>query len=316
MSDADTADADAAVVDDSDDLGFDAPDGATATIVTQGDPIRSFLTAIVKPLSLNEAKFRFSGDALDVRAVDPANVGMVDVTAPAEMFTAYHADDVTVGMPLDTDSGPSLKRALQYARKGHQGQNGDPVRIDVYEHGSATRVRVAIIRSDQQTKRVSEFFTVDPDLIRQEPDIPDLSLSYRADPDVAALADAVDDLKRYDHAWFSAADRTLVIGTSPTRNPSLAQYDPDDDDDPDVVDAIEFPNHAWAVDDPDGKVSDADGSMFSTAYLRDFAAALKASKADRVTLKFGDEFPALFDFQSNDHGFSGRYMVAPRISSQ
>lgn len=40
------------------------------------------------------------------------------------------------------------------------------------------------------------------------------------------------------------------------------------------------------------------------------------SKADRLLVKWGDEFPAEFHFEHDDWGFEGRYMVAPRLESE
>jgi hypothetical protein len=314
MTDTDTASTAAPAVDDTDgDLQYDAPDGSAATVVTQGDPIRSFLdlpTAVVR-----EAIWDFDSDGISVLSADLANVGMVDVTFPADGMTSYDVDgDIAVGMPMDLDSNADLKSALSFARRGRGNDNGDPVRIDIYRNdgGQANRVRVAVIRPDQRTKRVSWFFAIDPDSLRQRPDIPSLDLPYRADVDVDTWVDTVDALKRHDHAWVTADGRDLIVGTQATRNPHIAD---DASADGLGVDVVELPNRAWAVDDADGVVDDADGSLFSTDYLVDFSRGVKQSKADSVKLSFGDEWPMKLQFTNTDWGISGQYMVAPRIQS-
>lgn len=291
------------------DLSFDTPDGSVASIVTAGDPMRSWLGALT--VLVDEAKFRIDETGLSVSAVDPANVGMVSIDWDEAGFTdfRFHADEdeLVVGMPLSGfASGGDLKTALGYARK--RSGNGDPVRIDVIQDGGRTRIQVAVIRPDQQAKRVTEFFAIDPDSVRQEPDIPDLSkkLPNRSQPGVDALADALAETI-HDHVFLERDDATLVIGNQPTENPNL-------DSDDDVVDTFEFPNAAWEKDDED--IEDGvgmGGSVFSIDYLKDFVEGLGKSKADRMTLDFGEEYPARIDWDATDWGISGQYMLAPRI---
>ena len=68
-------------------------------------------------------------------------------------------------------------------------------------------------------------------------------------------------------------------------------------------------------DSRDEDAAEADSSVFSLDYLTDMADALATGKADRVTVKWGEEYPARFAFEYEDWGFSGHYMVAPRIQS-
>lgn len=285
-----------------DELRFEEPDDAAASIVTGGDPIRSWASSLQYLYGIDEVRLQIDEDGLSVRAVDAANVGMVELTASADGFSGFQAPDgpLKIGMALSASSGGDLNSALGYARK--RPGDGDPVRIDVFD-GDSARVKVQAIRPDQQTKRVSEFFAIDPDSIRQEPDIPNLRLPHRATPGVDALADAVDSMDdTHDHVWLSRSDATLMLGSQPGRNPNL-------DADSPAVDSVLFPNAAWSIEDDEA----GDGSLFSVDYLKDIAQGLKTVKADRVTVEFGEEFPAIFDFDNTDWGFSGKFMVAPRI---
>lgn len=291
-----------------DDLEFDGADGAVATVVTTGDPFRSWLDGIGTAIGLHEVRFRFEPDGIRISAVDVANVAFIDTKAPASAFTGYDVrpesgDAVVVGMPLDMESGGDLPTALGYARK--RPGNGDPVRIDVIRDGDATRIRVEVIRPDQQTKRTTEFFGIDPASIRQEPDIPDLNAVDRATPDVDAFVEAIDAIKgSHDHAWLSRDGKTLTVGSQPGRNPTL-------DADDAVVDVITFPNTAWSIEGDDAEAGD--GSCFSMDYLMDFAKSLKRLKADRITVSYDDTFPAIIDWDTTDWGISGTLMVAPRV---
>jgi len=290
-----------------DDLQFTPPDGAAVSFVTQGDPIRSFIDAIT-PI-VKEAHVHCSDTGLEARAVDPANVSMVDVTWPAEGFTAYSGTELHVGMPFNL-TDPDLGDAVAWARRGRGTDDGDPVRVDVYDDAESTRVRVAILRPDQHAKRVSWFFALDPDSVRARPEIPDMELPYRADPDPETFIDAVNGLDVHDYIWFTARGRTFVIGTRPTHNPTL---DVDNDVDRSVgIDSVELPDRAWTIDD--GGIERVEGSLFSRDYIDSFTEGLRRV-ASSITVSFGDEYPARIQFQHTDWGIQGTYLVAPRISS-
>lgn len=297
-------------VTDDGDLRFDAPDDPVVSAVTHGGPLRSFVDNLAH--LVDEARLQFTDAGVTVRVRDPANVCMTAQTWPASGFSSYQVNNdngVTVGMPLNLDGPGDLRRATRYARRGRGSKSGDPVRLDVFNDGDATRVRVAILRPDQRTKRVSWFFGIDPGALREEPDLPGLELPYRGDPSPDALGDAVGSLDAHEHAWIGADGKTLVIGTQASTNPHL-----DADDDVMTADSVELPNRAWDINDPDGDVDDVDGSMFSLSYLTTIVNAVDDIEASRLTLSFGDDFPMKVDWQNTDWGIEGQHMVAPRIS--
>lgn len=126
-----------------------------------------------------------------------------------------------------------------------------------------------------------EVATIDPDSVREEPDVPDIELPNMAAPDVDALGDAIAELERLnEHVWLSRDGETFIIGSQPIGERQL-------DGDNELVDTVAFPEAAWSENGEDT----ARGSVFSIDYLSDAIGALDAAKADRVTLLFGDEFP-------------------------
>jgi len=282
-----------------DDLGFDAPEDSAAAFATTGKPIRSLLrlpTALVK-----EAKLNVDPDGLSITAVDPANVGMIDLTVHADGFSGFQVNrDVTVGVNFKT-----LTSALSFARM----PDDDPVRIDILDPGGdVPRMRVAVIRPDQQMKRVTVFSLIDPDAVRDEPDVPGIDLPFRATPGIDALNDAVKSLTDgHDHAGVAIDGSALVIGSTMSSDVQLTDSDSDD-----RADTAVFPNAAWIEGAEDG---DGQGSLFSLDYLRDMTKALKRSKMDRVTLKFGIEYPTMLQFNHADWNASGQFLLAPRIQS-
>ena len=277
-------------------LGFDAPAEADATIVTSADPLRSLLE--LPQALVEECRVHLEDDGLKIRAVDVANVGLVSLSVPASSFETYAvADSLTIGLPLDT-----LAKSVRFARK----RQDDPVRVDVLPEGERARLRAAALRPNQRMRRVSEFYTIDPDSVREEPDVPDIELPNMAAPDVDALGDAIAELERLnEYVWFSRDGETFIIGSQPIGESQL-------DVDHAVVDSVAFPEAAWSETGEDT----ARGSMFSIDYLVDAIGALDAAKADRVTLSFGDEFPTRIRGEWVEWGFTATFMVAPRIESE
>lgn len=307
MSDSDTK---PPVEDDGDRaVEFNPPEDGDITVIWSGGPLRSFLATITDGLKIDEAKLRIDSDGLHVTAVDPANVGLIQVTAPASGMSGFHGDAPDTGSDGETDGHviglpitrkPGLQEALSYARKGRGKSNGDPVRIDFY-FDAPDRIRVATIRPDQGVKRVTEFFGINPDSLRSEPEIPDLDLAYRADPDPSTLSDAIDAINYGDHIRLTGDGRDFVIENSDT----------DDADD-----SVRVGGAAWSVSDPDGMIDpNADGSLYSEDYLTDFVEGIDSADANTLTAKWGDEFPIKLSWSDTGTGINGMYMLAPRIQS-
>ena len=282
------------------DLSPTLTDDALATIQTHGDPIRSW-ARLLTPV-VGEAKLRIDEDGLHVTAVDPANVFMVDLEAPAAGFEAFETSgEHVVGLNL-----ARFQDAVKWARK--RGDDGDPVAIEILDDPS--RMRVTITREDQQMQRVSEWFNIDTKSIREEPNIPSLDLYNRATPDIDAFADAVDALDtNHDHTYLTR-DGTDLLLASQAGGDTRPDEDVDSDLDSNPEDAVRLAATAWDARDEDA--AEADSSIFSNGYLADIASALPAAKADRVTVKWGEQVPARFAFEHEDWGFSGHFMIAPR----
>lgn len=286
-----------AVVEDDreDDLEQQPASDAVVSFTTAGDPLRSFLRY---PAALvDECVARFDSDGLHIEAVDALNVGMVDVTFPAEGFGRYGAPEETEEFGINLQR---LRKTLRWARKGRGSADGDPVVVDLFER----RIRVRIVREDTRMTRRSEWFSLDPDSIRARPSMPDLVLPNRARPTVGAFGDAVGAIKsRHSHIRVTRDGETFVVE-------SQKDADPDDDT---TTDRVTMLGCAWSTRD-DG--DEAASSLFSIDYLSDMVDALDAAKADDVTVKWADEFPTQIHFMNEDWGHEGQFMLAPRISGE
>jgi proliferating cell nuclear antigen len=261
---------------------------AAVSILTSGTPIRCLArlpTALVE-----ESTLHFDADGLHLQAVDPANVGMIEVTAHADGFEAYRcADelDLTIATSLDR-----LQSVLSWARMRG---DGDPVTLDVFT--DPDRIRVTITRPDQGLNRSTEWFGLDPESIRAEPDVPDLDLPCVATPDVDGFRDAVTAFAN-DHAAVEYDGKGALVLV--------------DDRSDDVTERFTFPDAAWVAEDTAEAEAVGTSSLFSLDYLEDMAGAIAKSRAEKCTVRWGEQYPVFMQFEHPEWGFEGRFALAPR----
>jgi len=245
--------------------------GFRMPVATLSDAIAALRTIV------DESKLRFDETGLQSRAVDPANVAMVDVTVPSGGFERLDVDDeTTLGINLET-----LADVLGMAESGDvliAELNAETKKLELSFPGTGLEYTCALI---------------DPDAIRQEPDIPDLDLGgefvvpgraiYRG----LSAADLVSDHIRFE----GVADDTLRLSA---------------DGDTDTVDL--------EIDDTliDGELTgdDQTESLFSLEYLTDITRPIGNDSA--VTVDLGSEMPVKLHFGMGDD-IDVEAMVAPRI---
>jgi proliferating cell nuclear antigen len=225
---------------------------------------------------VEECKIRLNEDGLAIQAVDPANVGMVDLSLDAEAFESYEADGGVIGV--------NLSRLEDIAGMGNA---GDLVHLELDEETRKLHIRI-----DGLSYTLA---LIDPDSIRQEPDIPDLDLP----------AEIVLEGTHLDRG-IKAAD--MVSDHIALR-----------------VDAEEDTFHIQAegdTDDVDLKLTREDlidlevgpaESLFSLDYLKDMNKAIPSDA--EVTMELGEEFPVKLHFEFAEGLGQVTYMLAPRIQS-
>lgn len=289
-----------------------APDGSVVTATTTGGVLRPFVESITAVD--NEAVFQWTDGGLSVVLVDPANVLMVDNRAPKPVWDHYDATDVDVGLTLDDRGSSDLLSALSFARKGRGSNDGYPVRLDIYpanDDFDKKRIRVEILRQDTNTRRTTWFHEIDPNLMRDQPEIPDhVETPYRAEPDLPTFTEAVKSLNE-QYPLFVGDGQDFIVGSKPTRNPLQSLNTPDED----TADTVTFEGVAWDVTDKDGEITD-DGTMgarFSDRYLLDCVDGITDAEATQFLVKWGDDVPVWLEWQNTDHGTEGAYMLAPRM---
>jgi len=275
-------------------LGAPAEEGVHIT--TSGRTIRP---ALALPAALvDECKLAADAEGIHIRAVDQANIAMIDLTIHAAAFDEFAVsggDEFLAGIDLST-----LRSTLRKARKGRT--TDDAVALDV----DAVRTIVEIER-DYDHSRIEfadEVLSLDPDAVRQRPELPDLGLPCSATVDVQALADAVDHIDIHGDHMALARDGNDLVVSGGSNDDSPAEY----------AAAVRFQDALIgdSGDDPDVL------SMFTLDYLKDISGALDTALLETVTVEFGDESPARFLFERTANEttlYAGEIMVAPRLSN-
>ncbi|MFB6080994.1 MAG: DNA polymerase sliding clamp [Haloferacaceae archaeon] len=226
---------------------------------------------------VDECKIRLNEDGIAIRAVDPANVGMVDLSLDAAAFESYEADEGVIGV--------NLNRLEDIAGMANA---GDLVHLDLDEETRKLHIRI-----DGLSYTLA---LIDPDSIRKEPDIPDLDLSAEIVLEGAQLnrgitaADMVSDHIRLRVDEESESFYVEAEGDTDDVNLELGPED--------------------YIDLAAGGPAD---SLFSLDYLKDMNKAIPSDA--EVTVELGQEFPVKLHYEFAEGMGTVTYMLAPRIQS-
>ncbi len=225
---------------------------------------------------VDECKIRLNEEELSIRAVDPANVGMVDLTLEAAAFESYQADGGVIGV--------NLARLEDIAGMAN---SGDLVHLELDEETRKLHIEV-----DGLSYTLA---LIDPDSIRQEPDIPELDLPAEIVVEGAQLnrgVKAADMVSDHIRLRVDEAEEAFSIEAE------------GDTDDVDLKltreDLIAF------------TAGPAD-SLFSLDYLKDMNKAIPSDA--EVTVELGEEFPVKLHYGFAEGLGQVTYMLAPRIQS-
>ncbi|GAB3320199.1 DNA polymerase sliding clamp [Haloplanus rallus] len=226
---------------------------------------------------VDECKVRLNEDGLSIRAVDPANVGMVDLSLDAAAFESYEADGGVIGV--------NLARLEDIAGMGNA---GDLVHLELDEETRKLHIRI-----DGLSYTLA---LIDPDSIRQEPDIPDLDLP----------AQIVVEGNQLDRG-ITAAD--MVSDHINLRvDEAVETFHIEAEGDTDDVDFEMGPEDLIHLE-----AGPAD-SLFSLDYLKDMNKAIPGDA--EVTVELGEEFPVKLHYEFAEGLGQVTFMLAPRIQSE
>jgi proliferating cell nuclear antigen len=198
---------------------------------------------------------------------------MVDLRLDAPAFESYEAGGGTIGINLER-----LEDVVGMANAG------DLVHLDLNDETRKLDIRIGGLDYT--------LALIDPDSIRQEPDIPELDL-----PATTRLP--AGEIDRGVTAADLCSDH-ITLGADAEAFTMSAAGDTDDVEV--TVASEECERH---------ETDEAVSSLFSLDYLEDMAGAL----AGDVTVRLGDEFPVKLHWELAEGAGEVTYMLAPRIQS-
>ena len=242
--------------------------------IVSADTLQSTLSSV--GVLVDECKIHLEGDGLEIRAVDPANVGMVDLALEADAFESYETDGGVIGV--------NLVRLMDIAGMADSDQL---VELELDEE--TRKLRIAIDGLEYT------LALIDPESIREEPDLPDLDLP-------ATIVVEGRDIDRAVTAADMVSDH-IELGVDTDTEVFYVRAEGDTDDvnlELDAGDLIDI------------VVGQAD-SLFSLDYLKDMNRAIPADA--EVTIELGEEFPVKLHFDIAEGQGAVTYMLAPRIQS-
>jgi proliferating cell nuclear antigen len=244
----------------------------TFTSIVQAETFQDWLEPVAA--LVDECKIAIGDSGLAISAVDPANVGCVDTNLDADAFESYEANVGEIGVNLDR-----LSDVVGF------GSSGQLVQLELDRGTGKLHVTVGVLDYT--------LALIDPDTIRQEPELPELGLPLRAvlqGDDLSTMVEAADMVADHVALGGDLEDRALY---------SDAQGDTDD--------ATVTYAQADLIDYEGADVH----SLFSLDYLKDMSGAIPDDA--EVTIRLGDSMPARMDYALAEGRASVRYQLAPRI---
>ncbi|MFD1571155.1 DNA polymerase sliding clamp [Halorubrum laminariae] len=225
---------------------------------------------------VDECKIRLNEEEFSIRAVDPANVGMVDLTLEAAAFESYEADGGVIGV--------NLARLEDIAGMAN---SGDLIHLELDEETRKLHIEI-----DGLSYTLA---LIDPDSIRQEPDIPDLDLAAEIVVEGAQIGrgiTAADMVSDHIRLRVDEGDEAFYIE---------AEGDTDDVD------------LKLTREDLIALTAGPADSLFSLDYLKDMNKAIPSDA--EVTVELGEEFPVKLHYGFAEGLGNVTFMLAPRIQS-
>lgn len=254
----------------------EAESEAAFEAIIDADHFEAFLD-VIDPVA-DECKIHLSGEGLRVTAVDPANVCMCRVTLDATAFESYSASGGVIGVGL-----ARLEDVVGLA------DSGDLIHFRLDQATQKLDIEIAGIEYT--------LALIDPDSIRQEPDIPELELTATVVLDGGTLDRGI------SGATIAAGDNGHVRFRA---DPDAREFHIAAEGDTDHAD--------YTLTDEDVLDASVDAladSLFSLDYVTDIQKPLGTDS--EVEVRIGEELPTKWAFEIAEGHGEVEYLVAPRI---
>ncbi len=225
---------------------------------------------------VNEAKFKITPDAMELVAMDPANVAMIIFKLLSSSFTEY---DVKNEMELSIDLG-NFKQILRRAGANDMlSMEVDDNRLKLQLKGKTTRTfSLPLIEGEEKEQKV-----------------PELNFPVNIKTSTAIFNDAIEDVDIVaESVTFEIDKKSFVInGESDLSNASI-EIKPDDETNITV--------------EGDDKIK----SKYSVEYLKKIISASKL--CDNVVIQFNKDYPLKLDYIVVDK-LQLSFILAPRVEN-
>ena len=243
-------------------------------VIDEADLLKDSINAI--STLLNEAVFKVSKSGIEIRAMDAANVAMVDMKLLVSAFRTFEVDrDVEIAVNIG-DLTSVLRRA----------KATDSITLELKEN----KLRVEFSGS---TKRNFDIPLLD---IKQEQKAPNLDFPVSIRLKTEVIDDGINDAEIASDAVVLEADPDTFIMRAEGDNRRAELK-------------LERGNESLI----ELKAKDHVKSIFPLDYLKKFIKAGKLSP--EATLHLGNEYPMKLDFKVLDKIQLG-FILAPRIESE
>ncbi len=224
---------------------------------------------------VNDVKFKFDSDKIELIALDPAKISLVNFKLLSSAFVEYDVPEpVDLAISLD-----SLKSILNRAK------TSDTVKIELDKDKNQLKIQ---LRGD--TTRTFNISLLDLD--EEEKKIPDLTFSLKIEMPSLSLNDAIEDISVISDAVALIAHKDKLILEAESSVNSAK---------------VEIPNGDTVLINLMG---DSVKSRYGVEYLKKF---LKASKfSENVLLEFGQDYPIRLNYKIKDK-LDLNFIMAPRV---
>ena len=226
---------------------------------------------------VNDARFRVDKNAIELIAMDPANVAMIIFKLLSSAFTEYQIEKpMEIAISLE-----SFKAILKRVKPA------DVLTMELDQEKNRLRVR---LKSDS----VRTFHLALIDIEDKEQRIPELNFPVKVEMNSAVLDDAIYDMD--------------VVAESVALIAQKGKF---------VVEAESNMNdaHAEIAEDEETKITGAKTEVRSKYSIEYMKKIIKGSKlAPRVALQFNKDYPLRVDYIVKDK-LSFSVILAPRVSN-
>ena len=224
---------------------------------------------------VNEVKFKFDSDKIELTALDPAKISLVNFKLLSSAFVEYDVPENTqLSISLE-----SLKSVLGRTKPS------DTLKIELDKDKNSLKFQLK-----GETTRTFHIALLD--LEEEEKKIPDLSFPLKINMPSSNLNDAIEDISVIaDAVAFVAHKDKLIMEAESSVNSAK----------------VEIPNSENTLINLTG---DSVKSRYGVEYLKKF---LKASKlSEVVSVEFGQDYPLKLVYKIQDR-LELSFIMAPRV---